>query len=309
MKRNFKILSWGGVGDSLLSTPTFKSLKEKYPDSTISVLCITQAHYDIFKYNPYIDSLRKVPEWITKLNQIWQFVIFKFLNREWINYGALRPSLYYKKSAAKIVGEMMNVEVENTKPLIFLTPNEEMKARKMIEPFNNPVAINPTSRTTKNQEWEIEYWKDLIKRMPDVTFIQLGLKDEEYIEGAVDFRGKVSLRMSVALLKQMKGFVGVETFLGHASAAVEVPAVILFGPSNPEIWGYSENVNLYKSNPCSPCVDYLGNNLCPYQKPCMKMITVAEVEKAIRKGILKQENNVWETANQKIVKISVIENN
>ncbi|MCU0467374.1 MAG: hypothetical protein MUF58_02145 [Arcicella sp.] len=286
MQKTFKILSWGGVGDSLLSTPTFKALKEKYPECKISLLCTHSSHYDIFKHNPNIDTLRKLPSWVTKLNKMVQYLLVKTINYEWLCYGLLRPSIFYEMSAAKIVGEMMEVEVNDIKPQMFLTPEEEIEARAIVKKYNNPIAINPTSRTTKNQEWDLVEWEKLVHDMPDVTFIQLGLADEPYIKGTVDFRGKTSLRMSVAMLKYMKGFVGVETFLGHAAVAVGVPAVVLFGPSNPAIWGYSSNTNIYKKTLCSPCVDILGDDECPYNRLCMKNIKKSEVEKSIRQKIL-----------------------
>jgi ADP-heptose:LPS heptosyltransferase len=295
MKRKcFKLLSWGGVGDSLLSTPTFRTLKEQYPDCKISVLCTNATHYDVFKYNPDIDKLLKLPKWVTKLNEVILYFLFKMVDYEWLSYGLLRPSLYYQKPAAKIVGELLNIEVKNTKPYIYLTLNEEIEARRIVSQYKNPIAINPTSRTTKNQEWSLEQWERLVKKMPDVTFIQLGLKDETYIQGAIDYRGKTSLRMSIAMLKYMKGFVGVETFLGHAAVAVDVPSVILFGPSNPAIWGYDSNHNIYKSCACSPCVDYLGADECPYNKLCMSMIEVKEVENSIKEKILKTKIEIPE---------------
>jgi ADP-heptose:LPS heptosyltransferase len=122
--------------------------------------------------------------------------------------------------------------------------------------------------------------------MPDYTFLQLGLPDEHALKGAVDLRGKISLRESMAVVKYSKGVVCVDTFFGHVAQAMNKPSVTLFGASNPEIWGYPGNVNLYKKVACAPCIDVLGDDPCPYHRKCMQQIETREVVAAIAARIL-----------------------
>jgi ADP-heptose:LPS heptosyltransferase len=117
--------------------------------------------------------------------------------------------------------------------------------------------------------------------MPDYTFIQLGLAKEPAVEGAVDFRGKTSFREAMALIEAALSFVGVVSSFAHATSAVNKPGVVLFGPSSPEVWGHSNNINIYKRKRCAPCVDQLQSSACPYNKVCMRDITVDEVHSAL----------------------------
>jgi ADP-heptose:LPS heptosyltransferase len=112
----------------------------------------------------------------------------------------------------------------------------------------------------------------------------VGLPGEPHVPGAVDLRGKTSLREVFALLKAASGFVGVTSSFSHATNAFGTPGVVLFGPSAPEVWGHANNVNLSRNLPCAPCIDVLHNAPCPYGAECMH-IPVAQVQEALRRQL------------------------
>lgn len=272
---NIGVKTWGGIGDGLMATPALAALRKKYPDSEIRVLC-NKNHEPILRNNPDIDYFSVSPD-ESALNEEEVDILFD------ANYGKLKPSLNYDKHAAKIIGDLLDVEVEDVTPKIILTKEEEEKAKKIVSKYKNPVAIHITSKCSSNQEWSLKNWNKLIEKMKDHTFIQLGLADEPLVEGAVDLRGKTSIREAIAVVKHCKFFVGVDSFLQHAAAAVRTKGIVLFGPSNPEIWGYDNNINLYKKIKCSPCIDELGGEECPHGKKCMKKLSVREVKNSIDK--------------------------
>jgi len=281
-KKLISIKTWGGIGDGLLVTPSLKALKQKYPNSEIRVVC-NDNHKEIFENNPNIDVLS------TQDNVFKNLKLDKFHET---NYGRLKPSINYKKHATEIIADILEVELKNNKLEIFLTEKEEEQAKQTLSKYNNPITIHITSKCSKNQEWPVERWEEVVKRMPNYTFIQLGLKNEPRVEGAVDMMGKTTVREAIALVKHSKAFVGVISAFAHATNAVNTPTVVLFGPSTPVVWGYENNVNIYKDLKCAPCIDTLGGKRCPYDKKCMKKISVREVEQAIKKITNKNTRNV-----------------
>ncbi len=55
MKRILVVnVNW--LGDAILTTPVFKAIKEKFPDSYVGVLCIERVE-EVFENNPYIDEI------------------------------------------------------------------------------------------------------------------------------------------------------------------------------------------------------------------------------------------------------------
>jgi len=276
-KHNKKIIgikTWGGIGDGLLVTPSFKALKKKYPESEIRVMC-NDNHKEIFENNPYIDVLSVSPDESSIKN-------VKFDKFYETNYGKLKPSINYQKHATEIIADILDVKLEDRKLQVFLTEKEEEKAKKTLSKYKNPITIHITSKCSKNQEWFVDRWEKLAKKMFEYDFIQLGLKDDPLVKGVIDMRGETTVREATALVKHSKCFVGVDSFLGHAPNITGTPGVVLFGPSNPIVWGHDENINIYKDLKCAPCIDVLGGKECPYNKKCMRKISEKEVTNAIR---------------------------
>jgi ADP-heptose:LPS heptosyltransferase len=273
-----------GLGDALLITPSFRAIKQQDPQAKIIVVAPKRLR-ELFKYNPHIDRLPS-----TYLAYVYfGLTLINRLKVHRLRYGFLRPSLFYKKGAAKILAEMLDVELSDANIEVFLTAAEEEKARNVLSRYNNPIIINPSTIFSKNKQWLPERWEELVQSLPNYTFIQLGLKGEEpLVKGAIDMRGEFGIRESIALLKQSLCYVGVDSFLAHVTNAVKTPGVVLFGPSSPVIWGHPENVNIYKKVQCSPCIDILHKDECPYSRECMTGITVDEVREAVTEQVKKR---------------------
>ena len=110
--------------------------------------------------------------------------------------------------------------------------------------------------------------------------------DEIKFDGVLNFT-KYSLREQLSILSLSKFYIGLDSFWNHAAFALNVKSVILFGPTEPKIWGYDKNINIYKKTNCSPCLDWLQREECPYNKKCMNDIQILDVKKAIDQLILK----------------------
>jgi ADP-heptose:LPS heptosyltransferase len=211
------------------------------------------------------------------------FILYRLkkLRYRLMDYGRLAPSLNCDKNATAIIAEMLETTLQDRKILVFLSKQEDEQARQIMMAYKEPIVLHITSLTSKNQEWLVENWNELVRQMPGYTFIQVGLDQDEKVEGAVDLRGKTNFREAMALIKYAKSFAGVNSAFSHVTNAFDIPGVVLFGASNPLIWGHPNNINIYKSFRCAPCVDLLLKSPCPYNKPCMTSITVAEVKHAL----------------------------
>lgn len=69
--------------------------------------------------------------------------------------------------------------------------------------------------------------------------------------GTVNMAGKLSLAENAFLISRAKYYVGPDTALTHVAAALGIPTIALFGPSNPVKWGpwpkgYAEDHNPYR---------------------------------------------------------------
>ncbi|MES2760664.1 MAG: glycosyltransferase family 9 protein [Bacteroidota bacterium] len=285
-RKTYEIVPWGGLGDELMLTPILKGIKLREPKSRIILYLFRD---EIFRHNPNVDKI--------KFLDIYKNPISAIRFRFWPNsfhflaYGFSKPSLFYQNlHATEIIGKMIGIELVDKQVQIYITDEENNKALQFLSHYNNPILIQITSQASNNQNWLINKWEELIRRMPNYTFLQLGINGEIKVKGAIDLLGKTTIRESMALLKNVQSFVGVDSFLNNASNAFFTRGVVLFGPSPPQVWGHPNNINLYKKTACSPCIDLLGPNPCPYNIKCMQQITVDEVHEALKIQLALKEN-------------------
>lgn len=281
-----------GLGDVILHTPFFKNYYLQ-KNEKINVFTKYETHFDVLYNNPYINLYLITyikGEKNMNINVLKTSINAKKIENEFVlenyHYGELRPSIFLKKKAYDIISNNVFKIVNNVFDLeIFLENDEILNGKKILSEYEFPICINPSS-AIKIKEWSHYKWEKIIKLYPQKTFIQLGLNKEKYINGAIDFRGKYSLREQLSILYNSKIYIGLDSFWNHAAKAFNIKSVILFGPSDPKVWGYDENINIYKKTRCSPCIDWLIEE-CPYGKKCMNDIQILDVKKAIDQLILK----------------------
>jgi ADP-heptose:LPS heptosyltransferase len=110
------------------------------------------------------------------------------------------------------------------------------------------IIISPFAQKLRNgnlnpKNYPIEYWKELIK-MIDEPIIQVGVEGEEQL---VDmFVKNMSLPRLRELIQECRTWVGVDSFFQHLAWDEGKQGIVLWGPSDPLIFGHPENINLLK---------------------------------------------------------------
>jgi ADP-heptose:LPS heptosyltransferase len=116
-----------------------------------------------------------------------------------------------------------------------------MKTKTVIvSPFSRPV---PRGENAKNYP----YWSDVISQLSEwgVRTIQIGEKGEPEI-GATEKLFGLPLNFLAELVRLCDTWVSVDNFFHHFCALHKKPGVVIFGKSDPLIFGHAENCNLLK---------------------------------------------------------------
>lgn len=88
------------------------------------------------------------------------------------------------------------------------------------------------------------YWKELVKLINE-PIVQVGIDGEEQLVD--DFRKNLSLTELKSLVLECRTWISVDSFFQHFCWDLEKYGIVLFGQSDPNIFGHPENVNLLKS--------------------------------------------------------------
>ena len=142
-----------------------------------------------------------------------------------------------------------------------------LDVERLIElPRNKPYVLFLHGTTWDTKHWPEVYWRDLAQRMGHLG-VEVRLPWGNPAEKARAERIANGLNNAVVLpklnlagvakvLASASACVAVDTGLGHLAAALDVPTISLFGPTNPGLTGaYGKGqIHLASDFPCAPCL-------------------------------------------------------
>lgn len=100
-------------------------------------------------------------------------------------------------------------------------------------------------RTGKENPKNYPYWEPLVQELQKTMHVvQVGVEGEKQL--VEDFRKNLPIAQLRTLLKECKTWIGVDSFFQHLAWDEGKPGIVLWGPSDPLIWGHPENINLLK---------------------------------------------------------------
>jgi heptosyltransferase-1 len=154
-------------------------------------------------------------------------------------------------------------------------PNYGIDRQQLVQEASAPylVFLHGTTWTTKH--WPEQYWQQLAKIAGENNFIvKLPWGNAAELERAqriaascpnVMVLPQLDLIGMARVLAGTQGIVAVDTGLGHLAAALDVPTVSLYGPTNPILTGTlgQSQQHLVANFVCAPCL----SRECTYRGP------------------------------------------
>ena len=142
-----------------------------------------------------------------------------------------------------------------------------LDVERLVElPRTKPFVLFLHGTTWDTKHWPEVYWRDLAQRMGHLG-VEVRLPWGNPAEKARAERIANGLNNAVVLpklnlagvakvLASASACVAVDTGLGHLAAALDVPTISLFGPTNPGLTGaYGKGqIHLASDFPCAPCL-------------------------------------------------------
>jgi Glycosyltransferase family 9 (heptosyltransferase) len=165
----------------------------------------------------------------------------------------------------------------NPQPSEILFSDREIEFARQVG--NGFIVIEPHVKLERdgaeNKQWGFENYRKLVQTMANVKWIQLSRSHLMSLPGVTHVRTN-SFRQACAILAQASAYVGPEGGLHHASAAVGIPAVVIFGGYiSPQVTGYSHHKNLFRGTGLG-----CGRHL-KCECSCMLNISIDEVANAL----------------------------
>jgi predicted lipopolysaccharide heptosyltransferase III len=215
----------------------------------------------------------------------------------------VKPEVVHRVEQDLQILHGLGIEPKVTAPVLKTSPGDDWEAARLLQDIgvgggdasSSPplVMLQPGARYWF-KAWPAERFAELADRLAvwcQARVLIGGSPDERELAESIRGRarsapsvvaGRTTLLQYAALLNRCALFVGNDNGPMHMAAALGVPVVALFGPSDPAIWGpRGPRVEvLYKGLDCRRCFHpTCGRG----EQSCMRQITVDEVFAAVQR--------------------------
>ncbi|MGC8868334.1 MAG: glycosyltransferase family 9 protein [Sulfurihydrogenibium sp.] len=188
---------------------------------------------------------------------------------------------------------------------IYLTQEEIDKGKEFLKNFGNAVKIgihtgSSSFKSHKNKRWKKENFLEVVNYYKDYMFFLFGTEEERQ-ENEFILKNSIhqncfivnnkTIRETASIMKNLDLFISNDSGLMHLAAAVNLPVIAIFGPTNPTWvgpWGVKHKI-VRLDLECSPCFVYSPKPLeCKIEEKfkCLNQITPNIVIKAIEEMLL-----------------------
>lgn len=234
----------GGLGDTLMLSGVLKLLYDKDPSTRFHLARRTR-YASILKGHPAIDISGHPPK-----NAIIQPV--DYWSHEELGPGTQR--------AFQILARMFGLETPVEEKLYLpVEPEDDPILYKFIPWKEKNVLIAPSSESPRKMMHPMA-WHHITERLnaEGVNVMQSGRINELRIKGAYSLLGITTPRELIALIRKCQLVITSDNFVMHAAHLANVPAVVVWGPTDHRVYGYQEQIHLQAD------LDH-----CPFKNECI----------------------------------------
>ncbi len=257
------VIRGGAIGDFILTLPTLKALREAYP----------QAHLEILGYK-HIAVLAENRFYAQAVRSIEYGPLSSFYDPDGIFENNLRrcgvENLIHgpakvddRDHAARQLArplEELGLRASDFAPRIYPSTEDRKFAEDFLRGMPRPILAIHAGSGSEMKNWPIENWIEFGNVVLDSDkfrgslIIVSGEADQGrsneletiWRNDRVQFARNLPLPVLAALLGHAI-FVGHDSGISHLAAAVGAKCILLFGPTNPEVWApMNENVEVIR---------------------------------------------------------------
>lgn len=130
----------------------------------------------------------------------------------------------------------------------------------IISPWSRSLDGGKPNPKCPKEEW----WRRLVSLIHE-PIIQVGVLGELHVIPSENVRHSLPLDQLGQLIDQCRTWISVDTFFQHYAWDRDKYGIVIFGQSNPKIFGHPENINLLKSEEYLMPDQFLTWNQVPYR--------------------------------------------
>jgi ADP-heptose:LPS heptosyltransferase len=262
-----KQLPWinpiGGLGDMLMVSGVLKLVHDQDPAPRFNLVRRTR-YTSLFQGHPAIARIDYVPKDATIMG---------------VDYWSMEPLGPGDHRPFQILARAFGLATPVAERLFLpVAANDDAILHAFIPWKKRNILIAPGSDSPRKM-MDLEVWRQLVEQLEDedTLVIQVGRQGETYIKKAYSLIGLTTPKELLAVVKNCDLVITLDNFIMHAAHLVGTDAVVIWGPTHHQVYGYSEQVHLQCPKRCGlgeleecigPSVGPEGKICAPYNAPC-----------------------------------------
>lgn len=252
----------GGLGDMLMASSVMKLVNDRNPAKKFRIIRRSRFR-SFFENHPAVLEIGHPPKDATVVSTMF----WKYTDKGKVEPG---PGL---KRPFQLLAKKFGLEVPIEEK--FYYPNE-VKEDVLFDyiPWKKRNIILAPSSDSHKKNMNPMKWTEITGNLADenTLVIQVGLSHDPPIKNALNVLGLTTPGQLIALLRRCDLLVGADNFVMHAAHLTSTPAVIIWGPTFPEEFGYPGHVHVKPEKECEfiyPCMGRKNHTeITEYHKPC-----------------------------------------
>lgn len=281
----------GGLGDNLLITPFIRFFRKTGRYKQIDC-AVPEKAVQLFDLNPHLDCvipckgmvsfLWAIPEDASHVFAPYVEVQAPTEYRFPVNL-AFRHLLSVNQgsgTAVRQIADWHGIPIQDESLEVHFSAEDLRWARNYLDDRSSvPVVLLNISSPLPEKHYPFELWEKVVDFIREKCRVIQLLNSGPALARVDDILHIPSIRRSAALFQLSSCVLTIDSFPGHLAKAVGTPAVVVFGPTNPTVFGHTGNVNLRDSQ-CPPCADTLRLRQCR-NRDCLQALRPSTIAAAV----------------------------
>ncbi len=268
----------GGLGDSLMLSGVLKQAHDREPGRQFN-LVRRRGYLAFLKGHPAIRRIGHPPQDAGLIRT---------------DYWAAEPLGGNSKRAYQILARTLGLKTPLPETLYVPEPEKLDPVLDETIPWRKKNLLLAPFSESLRKTMHLHHWHLLVDMLSDedLLILQAGRLNEPHIRNCYSLMGITSPKQLIALLPKCDAVLTVDNFIMHAAHFTGTPAVVLWGPTPKEAYGYDEHIHLQAPLDHCPHRDKCIGTRHPenYTRPCpleaeqcMNMIPAEDVYNEVKK--------------------------